>query len=395
MKQQTKIPEGWEEVELGNENYFNIIMGQSPPSDTYNLKKEGIPFYQGNADFGTLNPIARVYCDKPKKIAESGDILMSVRAPVGELNIANEKCCIGRGIVSIRTSSERRQFLYYYLTMIKNKWVKEKTTFEGIKSEHIYKKKILMPPIEEQKAIINIISAIDKYMEHNAKSILLINTLKKGMMNVFFKEESSKNEKISTFCDVKTGGTPSTKIKEYWNGNIKWMSSGEIHKKFVYDTEKRITELGMKNSNAEILPENSVMLAMNGQGKTRGKVAVIKTELTCNQSLAGIIPNPVICNYMYLFYNLSNRYSEIRNLTGKKGRDGLNLKLIRSISIPLPNINRQKEISSILLELDKKLELEQERKHRLERVKRGLMNDLLTGKKRVNIEKVLKIGGAR
>ena len=162
---------------------------------------------------------------------------------------------------------------------------------------------------------------------------------------------------IGEFSEVRTGGTPSTKNKEFWNGNIKWMSSGEIHHKFVYDTEKKITQKGMESSNAKILPENSVVVALNGQGKTKGTVAILKVPATCNQSLACIIPSKDVVNYLYLFYNLDNRYMEIRRYGGMKGREGLNLSIIRKLSVPLPDIKEQEKISRVLHTVDERISI--------------------------------------
>ena len=94
-----------------------INMGQSPDSSSYNDKKEGIPFYQGNADFGEKHPIPRVWCNAPTKIAQPKDILMSVRAPIGALNYAQEKCCIGRGLAAITPDKDKLslEFLYWFL----------------------------------------------------------------------------------------------------------------------------------------------------------------------------------------------------------------------------------------------------------------------------------------
>ena len=99
------------------EEFAEINMGQSPESSSYNENKDGLPFFQGKADFGKINPKAKVWCNKPTKIAEKDDILMSVRAPVGDLNIANEKCCIGRGLAGIRANKTKcyYKFLYYFL----------------------------------------------------------------------------------------------------------------------------------------------------------------------------------------------------------------------------------------------------------------------------------------
>lgn len=149
--------------------------------------------------------------------------------------------------------------------------------------------------------------------------------------------------KITT---LSTGGTPTSTKKEYYeNGHIKWLVSGDIHKGKIYDCEGRITELGMKESNARYLPENSVMMALNGQGKTRGSVALLKTKATCNQSLVAITPNNVkelLSEYLYEV--LRSMYMDIRNLTGHGERSGLNMPIIRKIQIPLPPLSIQEEI---------------------------------------------------
>ena len=96
----TGLPKGWKIVKLGD--LCDIVMGQSPPSSTYNSDGIGLPFFQGKAEFTELYPLTKKWCSEPKKIAELNDILLSVRAPVGDTNIANQKCCIGRGLAAIR-----------------------------------------------------------------------------------------------------------------------------------------------------------------------------------------------------------------------------------------------------------------------------------------------------
>ena len=139
-------------------------------------------------------------------------------------------------------------------------------------------------------------------------------------------------------CTLATGGTPSRAKPEYFeNGTIKWLVSGDIHQKEIYNCNGKISELGLQNSNARYLPENSVMIALNGQGKTRGSVSLLRTKATCNQSLVSICPNntsELIPEFLYV--NLHGRYEEIRKMTGDDGNDrrGLNMPLIRSIKIP-------------------------------------------------------------
>jgi type I restriction enzyme M protein len=151
---------------------------------------------------------------------------------------------------------------------------------------------------------------------------------------------------LGQITTLSTGGTPTSSKKEYYeNGEIKWLVSGDIHKGKIYDCEGRITELGMKESNARYLPENSVMMALNGQGKTRGSVALLKTKGTCNQSLVAITPtNDKQLLSEYLYEVLRSMYMDIRNLTGHGERSGLNMPIIRRIQIPLPPLSVQEEI---------------------------------------------------
>lgn len=108
---ETGLPQGWEVGNIGK--CFKLIMGQSPPGDTYNDLGDGLPFFQGRTDFGFRFPENRKYCNSPTRIAEANDTLVSVRAPVGDINMAWEKCCIGRGIGSLRHKSGSKSFTYY------------------------------------------------------------------------------------------------------------------------------------------------------------------------------------------------------------------------------------------------------------------------------------------
>lgn len=161
--------------------------------------------------------------------------------------------------------------------------------------------------------------------------------------------------KIGDVCSLMTGGTPKTSVVEYYEGGtIPWIVSGDIHKQEIYDCEKRVTELAIENSNTRYLPKDSVLIALNGQGKTRGTVALLRIEgATCNQSIVAMNPNSkenLFCEY--LFFYLKSQYQQIRNITGDKDRAGLNMPLIREIEIPLPPLTEQKRIAAILDKAD-------------------------------------------
>jgi type I restriction enzyme S subunit len=142
----------WIEVELGDA--CEIHLGQSPPSSTYNTEKEGLPFFQGKAEFTDLYPVVEKWCNNPKKIAEVDDILLSVRAPVGATNIANQKCAIGRGLAAIRYEPCYK-YVLYYLKLIERILDDQGTgtTFKAISGSVLRSQKLPLAPLPEQRAI--------------------------------------------------------------------------------------------------------------------------------------------------------------------------------------------------------------------------------------------------
>lgn len=135
-----------------------ITMGQSPKSSSYNSEGNGLPFFQGKADFGLLYPEKRMYCSAPKKVAEPNNVLLSVRAPVGAVNIAKERCCIGRGLAAIaeKANISQYKYLYYYLRFIEKKLssIGVGSTFTAIGKSDIEKIQIPLPTFDIQKRII-------------------------------------------------------------------------------------------------------------------------------------------------------------------------------------------------------------------------------------------------
>lgn len=148
----------WKEVKLGDGKVTELIMGQSPPSSTYNTRRVGLPFYQGKKEFGELYPTVEKWCSAPNKIAEKGDVLLSVRAPVGPTNLAFEKSCIGRGLAAIRPNVDliTTKFLLYYFQNFELE-ISSKgqgSTFQAISGKDLRSLKIPLPPLIEQQRIV-------------------------------------------------------------------------------------------------------------------------------------------------------------------------------------------------------------------------------------------------
>ncbi|ECG8628423.1 restriction endonuclease subunit S [Salmonella enterica subsp. diarizonae] len=152
---------------------------------------------------------------------------------------------------------------------------------------------------------------------------------------------------------IYSGGTPDTKKTEYWEGGtFPWMSSGEVNLKTVKETEKYITEAGLNNSSAKLVPKNSVVMALAGQGKTRGKVARTRIALTTNQSLAALTFDEKKINSDYIFHFLETQYESLRQISsGNSGRGGLNLQMISAYKVPVPCPNNPEKSLAIQSEI--------------------------------------------
>ena len=160
------IPRGWTIGTVGNE--FELTMGQSPPGSTYNEQGVGPPFYQGSTDFGFRFPTRRVYCNAPTRFAEAGDTLVSVRAPVGDLNMAREKCCVGRGVAAVRHKSKSRSYTYYTMESLAEDFARyeaEGTVFGSINKANFEQLPVLTPSASVVKAFDSVAAPLDDVID--------------------------------------------------------------------------------------------------------------------------------------------------------------------------------------------------------------------------------------
>ncbi|RZT23604.1 restriction endonuclease subunit S [Fictibacillus sp. BK138] len=248
-----------------------------------------------------------------------------------------------------------------------------------------------VPPIDEQRAISQSLNDIDSVIDSLEELIEKKRNIKQGAMHQLLEgkirlpgfSEKWNELTIGDFSQVSAGGTPSTRKKEYWGGEIRWMNSGELNMKMIFDVEGRITEEGLKNSSTHVIPEKCVLIGLAGQGKTRGTIAINMVELCTNQSIAAIYPSNNHSS-KYLYYNLDNRYKELRGLsTGDGGRGGLNLKIIKSLKIALPSLEEQIAIAKVLSDMDAEIQGLTQKLKKYQFIKQGMMNNLLTGKVRL------------
>ena len=185
----------------------DLIMGQSPDSSSCNKNGNGIPFYQGNADFGEINPTPKNWCTEPKKTAKVNDILISVRAPIGDLNIANEDCCIGRGVAAFRIKNNKcnKDYLFLFLES-KSTYLQDRgtgSTFKAINKGVLEELKVRCPEIDQQAHIADEILNIKKAIKCKNKELLCLNEAIQSEFVEMFGEnpvESSK-WKVAKWAD--------------------------------------------------------------------------------------------------------------------------------------------------------------------------------------------------
>jgi type I restriction enzyme S subunit len=181
-----KIPREWRIAKLNR--IAQIIMGQSPPSETYNKDGIGMPFLQGKMEFGRIYPSPVMYASNPIKIAEPNDVLISVRAPVGDVNIAPYRICIGRGLAAIHfdPNQTNHMFFFYYFQSIKERLetLSKGSTFKAITKKDLEELTVINPSLKEQKLIAEILSTVDRTIELYREERIRLDRLKRGLMDL-------------------------------------------------------------------------------------------------------------------------------------------------------------------------------------------------------------------
>lgn len=165
-----EVPEGWSAGTVGED--FDVTMGQSPPGETYNEAGYGLPFYQGRRDFGFRYPALRIYCSAPKRTARAGDALVSVRAPVRDVNMAEEPCCIGRGVAAVRHKTGSRSYTYYAMQSLNtyfDHFESDGTVFGSVSKSGFASIPFLIPPSKLVENFESIAYSTDQRIESSEK----------------------------------------------------------------------------------------------------------------------------------------------------------------------------------------------------------------------------------
>ncbi len=379
----------------------DIVMGQSPPSTSYNESGNGLPFYQGKSDFGPTYPTPRKYCTDPKKIAEGEDILISVRAPVGATNLCRERSCIGRGVAAIRVKNINRDFLYFYLRKIE---AYIDSLGSGAIFKAINKTQLCELPINEegialpeQKKIAHILTTVQRAIDSQERIIATTTELKKALMQKLFTEglrgepqketeiglvpESWEVVPLGSIAKVGNGSTPKRTKETYWkDGTIPWLNSTKIHDRFITEADQFVTPVAVKECHLPRVAPNSLLIAITGQGKTLGNSALARFETCINQHLAyaQFHTDDVVPDFVLWF--MQTRYDFLRSIAqgGGSTKGALTCGYLKTHPIPIPQKDEQTEIVNVFNQLDSKEQVACRKQAAFQDLFHTLLHELMT-----------------
>ena len=347
-----------------------IIMGQSPDSSTYNSAGIGHPFFQGKADFGKVYPTARSFCSNPTKIANENDVLISVRAPVGDVNIADQTCCIGRGLAAIRerTGLSNYKFIFYYLQFLKPTLEQQGTgsTFKAINKNNIENIDIPFLPLETQQKIADVLEKAQALIDKRKEQLEKLDELVQSVFYEMF-GDPVRNEKnwsidvLGNLADSRLGKMRDEKrisgnyLKPYiGNSNVRWFSfnlSGLLEMDF---NDEELQKYSLNHGDLLICEGGEIgrcaiwkeQMANCYFQKALHRVRVDTTKLV-----------PEYLQYVMWFFSQRNGFkdyssqSTIAHLTGEK---------LRKIPIPLPQLSLQKRFAEVVEKIEQQKALMQQ-----------------------------------
>ena len=365
-----------------------INMGQSPDSSTYNEDGNGLPFFQGNADFGEIYPALRIWCSEPTKIAREKDILISVRAPIGALNIANCECCIGRGLAALTVNEDicARKYLWYVLSSKVDELNSKGTgsTFKAISKKTLAETEIPLPPLDIQRKIALV---LDKVSDLIAKRRQQMDKL----------DEIVKARFVEIFGDPVRNpmNWPVHRFSEY----IEFLTSGSRGwaKYFSDNGEYFITIKNVKNCRITVADIQHVVPPNNAEAKRTkvqegdllisitadlGRTGVVSKEIAThggyiNQHLTCIRIKKDYLNPLYVAYYMESEAgkAQFQSKNQSAVKAGLNFSSINSLLLSVPSLDLQNTFVTFVKQTEKTKTTISRSLDKLERLKKSLMQE--------------------
>ena len=332
------------------------------------------------------------------KVVQVGDFIISLRSFQGGIEYSQYHGICSPAYVVLRRRGEGNDaYFRHYLKTERFIQILTKN-LEGLRDGKMisYKQfselRLPVPSSSEQQKIADCLSSLDELIAVQARKVDGLKTHKKGLMRRLFPREGETQPRLrfpefrdagewesgplGAIFETTSGGTPNRSEASYWDGDIPWITTSLVNFEVITSAEEYISQAGLKNSSAKLLPKGTVLIAMYGQGKTRGQVALLGVEATTNQACAAVLPKKGINPY-FVFSNLAVRYDEFRKLSNSGGQENLSQALIREFpfSYPVDELE-QKRVADFLTSLDTLITTATQGLEALKAHKKGLMQQL-------------------
>ncbi|ATC81453.1 restriction endonuclease subunit S [Pseudoalteromonas agarivorans] len=399
------VPEGWYKSKLGLEAY--LTMGQSPLSDTYNFEREGLPFFQGKTDFGTHRPKVRVWCNNPTKIAKKNSILFSVRAPVGEVNITDNDCCIGRGLAGIIGKTIDQSYLYQNIQFLKKMFIllAQGSTFEAVNGSELKEFPLILPPLPEQQKIAKILTSVDEVIEKTQAQIDKLKDLKTGMMQELLTHGIGHTEfkdspvgripadwsvvKIADLCSHVVDCVNKTAPVVDFKTPYKMIRTTNVrHGRVDTENVRCVTKETFELWTRRLLPENGDLIFT--REAPVGECGILKDSrgVFLGQRTMMYRASKARTSAEFLMYSIMSDYGkqQLEDFSGGSTVGHMRVPDCGRILIKTPPLDEQAKIVKLLGSVDTSILVKEKKLAKINHSKKALMQDLLTGKVRVKVD---------
>lgn len=398
------------------EELFEISAGKTM-SAAARAGTQKIPFlrtsnvFWDEIDLTVVDEMAFSATELPEKLLKPGDLLVCEGGDIGRSAVWNGE----QEIMSFQNHLHRlrpladdiepRFYVYFLQSAFTQLGMFEgagnKTTIPNLSRNRLAALEVPRPPQKEQEGIVQALAAVREAVKTHQQAEKLAQSLKSSAMYTLFSRglrgepqrdsdlgpvpESWADATIGDHFNVSSGGTPARGNPAFWTGGtIPWVKTGEVAYTTITETEEHITEAALESSAAKLLPAGTLLMAMYGQGVTRGKVALLGIEATCNQACAAMQPKDEAISSKFLYHFLTYRYDAIRQLAHGGQQQNLNLDIVRDLDVSYPKQpDEQAEIVAILDAIDQKIDLHKRKRTVLEELFKSLLHKLMTGEVRV------------
>lgn len=400
------LPKWWVWTTL--EKISHIILGQSPPSSTYNTDGDGLPFYQGKLEFGKLYPTPRKWCNAPKKIAEKGDVFISIRAPVGPTNICPEKSAVGRGLAAIRGLGGIDSFYILYLMRTFANEIASRgtgTTFDAITGNQLRTFEIPLPPLAEQRRIVakleTLFTQLDAAVDSLKKAQTQLQRYRQSILKAAFEGELTREWRVgysdswesiqlSEFITLESGSRPKGGVRSILEG-IPSLGGEHLNAdgSFTFEKIKYVSEEFFESmSKGRICPNDIIVVK---DGATTGKTSFVDNDFphkhaAVNEHLFIVRVDPEVVYPKFVFYYLFSSKGQQQILSDFRGATvgGISRNFPLKVEILIPPLSQQEQIVS---EIEQHLSVADEAEatidaelKRAERLRQSILKHAFSGK---------------